>query len=52
MGNHSINSPIGCFLEVDCDYSDELHDLHNDYPLMGEKIEVKKKCCQTINYKS
>ena len=26
-------SPIGHFLEVDLEYSDELHELHNDYPL-------------------
>ena len=42
LDNHSINTPIGCFLEVDLDYPDELHNLHNDYPLVGEKIEAKK----------
>ena len=31
----SINekSEIGYFLEVDHEYPDELHELHNDYPL-------------------
>ena len=52
LDNHSINTPIGCFLEVDLDYPDELHDLHHDCPLVGEKIEAKKKCCLAINYKS
>ena len=38
----SVNekSPIGCFLEVDLEYPDELHELHNDYPLAPEKLAV------------
>ena len=31
---------IGCFLEVDLEYPDELHQLHNDYPLAPEKLAV------------
>ena len=30
----------GLVLEVDLEYSGELHDLHNDYPLAPEKIKV------------
>ena len=33
-------SPIGHFLEVDLEYSDRLHELHNDYPLGPEKLAV------------
>ena len=49
----SEKSPIGYFLEVDLEYPDELHELHNDYPLAPEKLAVssnmlskycKKKC--------
>ena len=38
----SINekNPIGYWLEVDLEYPDELHELHNDYPLAPEKLTV------------
>ena len=31
---------IGYFLEVDLEYPNELHELHNDYPLALEKLIV------------
>ena len=31
-----------CILEVDLEYPKELHNLHNDYPLAPEQIEVNK----------
>ena len=34
----SEKSPIGYVLEVDLKYPDELHALHNDYPLVPEKL--------------
>ena len=38
----SINEKIdiGYILEVDLEYSKELHELHNDYPLAPEKPAV------------
>ena len=36
----SEKSEIGYFLEVDLEYPDELHELHNDYPLAPEKLTI------------
>ena len=50
----SINekSPIGYLLEVDLEYLDALHELHNDYPLAPQKRAVSSdmlsKCCKKI----
>ena len=33
-------SPIEYFVEVDLEYSDKLHELHNNYPLAPEKLVV------------
>ena len=34
------NSSIGYILEADLEYPDELHELHNNYPLALEKLEI------------
>ena len=51
---NSINekSEIGYFLEIDLKYPDDLHELHNDYPLAPEKFAVTNdmlsKYCKEI----
>lgn len=37
LDNRFDDSPAGCFLEVDIDYPDKMHDLHKNYPLVGER---------------
>ena len=36
----SENSSIGYILEIDLEYPDKLHYLHNDYPLAPEKLAI------------
>ena len=48
----SENNSIGYFLDVDLEYSNELHELYNDYPLAPEKLAVSddilSKYCKKI----
>ena len=31
---------LSCFLEVDLEYHEDLHELHNDYPVAPERIKI------------
>ena len=48
----TIAQQTGYVYEVDLEYPDELHDLHNDYPCAAEKIKVNDEMlsdyCQNI----
>ena len=44
----SKKSRIGYFLKVDLEYTDELHELHNDYLLAQEKLAVSSD--MLLNY--
>ena len=48
----SEKSPIRYFLEVDLEYPDELHELHNDYPLAPEKLAASGDMILTYEIKS
>ena len=40
LNSVSEKSPIGYILEVDLEYPEELYALHNDYPLVQEKLAI------------
>ena len=48
----SDKTPIGYFLEVDLEYPDELHELHNYFSLASENVAVSSdmlwKYCKKI----
>ena len=39
---YTSNNSKGCAFEVDLEYPKELRELHNDYPLALDKIEIRK----------
>ena len=42
LNSVSENSSIDYILQVDLEYPIELQDLHNDYPLTPEKLEINQ----------
>ena len=42
LNKHTSNISKGCVLEVDLIYAKELRELHNDYTLAPDKIEIKR----------
>ena len=48
--NKSDNSLHGYFLEVDLDYPEELHDIHNDYSMAPEKIKIEDEMLSPYSF--
>ena len=55
LAKYKEDSEKGLILEVDLEYPEELHDLHNDYPLEPEKVRVSNdmlsEYCKNISEK-
>ena len=53
LAKYKEDSNKGLILEVDLEYPQELHNLHNDYPLAPEKVKVNKddlsEYCKSIS---
>ena len=42
MKNYNEESHKGYFLEVEVQYTEKLHELHNDLPFLSEKMKTEK----------
>ena len=43
FNEYTNNSFKGCLFEDDLEYLKELRELHNDYPLTSDKMEIKRE---------
>ena len=51
LNKYTSNSSKGCVLEFDLEYSKELRELHNNYSLTPDKIEIKREMLSNYQLK-
>ena len=49
LNKYTSDSLKGCVLKGDLECLKELRELHTDYPLSPDRIEIKEKCCLSID---
>ena len=52
LNKYTSNSSKWCILKVDLEYPKVLRELHNDYPLAPDKIEVKREMLSECQLKT
>ena len=52
LKKYTSNSSKECVLKVDLEYPKELRELHNDYPLAPDKIEIKREMLPNYQLKT
>ena len=52
LNKYNSNSSKGCVLQVDLEYPKELRELHHDYPLAPDKIEIKREMLSDYQLKN
>ena len=43
LNKYTSSSSKGCIYEADLEYPKALRELHNDYPLAPDKVEIKRE---------
>ena len=51
LNKYNSNNSKGCVLKVDIEYPNELQELHNNYPLAPDKIEIKREMLSNSHLK-
>ena len=51
LNKYTSNSSKGCVLEFDLEYPKELRELHNNYSLTPDKIEIKREMLSNYQLK-